>query len=177
MQDTWGSIHGLGKSLEKGMATHSSILAWRIPWTEESGRLWSMGSQRVGHDWVIPIIYIYMYIYIYTLVCTWAKNVNIFINKDSSKNPDTIHFTIIMATVHCITFMCEILHVILWFSPILCDRWHSVSARMHLQEVYLLAWDNSANKFQCWEPNPGWSTPNPQILKVLLYTVSSCLKG
>ena len=36
--------------LEKGMATHSSILAWRIPWTEEPGRLLSMGSQRVGHD-------------------------------------------------------------------------------------------------------------------------------
>ena len=37
--------------LEKGMATHSSILAWKIPWTEESGRLQSMASQRVGHDW------------------------------------------------------------------------------------------------------------------------------
>ena len=37
--------------LEKGMATHSSILAWRIPWTEEPGGLQSMGSQRVGHDW------------------------------------------------------------------------------------------------------------------------------
>ena len=37
--------------LEKEMATHSSILAWRIPWTEELGRLQSMGSQRVGHDW------------------------------------------------------------------------------------------------------------------------------
>ena len=36
--------------LETGMATHSSILAWRIPWTEESGRLQSVGSQRVGHD-------------------------------------------------------------------------------------------------------------------------------
>ena len=36
--------------LEKGMATHSSILAWRIPWTEESGGLQSMGLQRVGHD-------------------------------------------------------------------------------------------------------------------------------
>ena len=50
MQDTWDSIPRLGKSLEKGMATHSSILAWRVPWTEEPGRLWSMGSQRVGHD-------------------------------------------------------------------------------------------------------------------------------
>ena len=37
-------------ALEKEMATHSSILAWRIPWTEELGRLQSMGSQRVGHD-------------------------------------------------------------------------------------------------------------------------------
>ena len=37
--------------LEKGKATHSSILAWRIPWTEEPGGLQSMGSQRVGHDW------------------------------------------------------------------------------------------------------------------------------
>ena len=36
--------------LEKGMANHSSILAWRIPWTEEPGRLQSMGSQRIGHD-------------------------------------------------------------------------------------------------------------------------------
>ena len=39
--------------LEKGMATHSSILAWRIPWTEKPGRLQSMGSQRVGHKWTI----------------------------------------------------------------------------------------------------------------------------
>ena len=38
------------RSLEKGMATHSSILAWRIPWTEEPGGLQSMGSQRVRHD-------------------------------------------------------------------------------------------------------------------------------
>ena len=38
-------------SLEKGMATHSSILAWRIPWTEKPGRLQSIGLQRVGHDW------------------------------------------------------------------------------------------------------------------------------
>ena len=38
-------------SLETGMATHSSILAWRIPWTEEPGGLQSVGSQRVRHDW------------------------------------------------------------------------------------------------------------------------------
>ena len=38
------------KEMEKEMATHSSILAWKIPWTEEPGRLQSMGSQSVGHD-------------------------------------------------------------------------------------------------------------------------------
>ena len=42
-----GSIPGL---LEKEMAIHSNTLAWKIPWTEEPGRLQSMGSQRVGHD-------------------------------------------------------------------------------------------------------------------------------
>ena len=45
-----GSIPGLGDLLEKEMATHSSILAWKIPWMEEPGRLPSMRSQRVGHD-------------------------------------------------------------------------------------------------------------------------------
>ena len=45
-----GLIPGLGRSLEKEMATHSSILAWRIPQMEEPGRLQSMGSQRVGHN-------------------------------------------------------------------------------------------------------------------------------
>ena len=45
-----GSIPGLGRSPEEGNGTHSSILAWKIPWTEEPGRLQSMGSQRVGHD-------------------------------------------------------------------------------------------------------------------------------
>ena len=45
-------VQSLGQEdlLEKEMATHSSILAWKIPWTEEPGRLQSMGSQRVGHD-------------------------------------------------------------------------------------------------------------------------------
>ena len=45
-----GSIPGLGKSPGEGMETHSSILAWRIPWTEEPGGLQVMGLQRVGHD-------------------------------------------------------------------------------------------------------------------------------
>ena len=51
MQETQVQSLGWDDFLEKEMATHSSILAWKIPWTEEPGRLQSMGSQRVGHDW------------------------------------------------------------------------------------------------------------------------------
>ena len=47
---TWVQSLGQEDPLEKEMATHSSILAWRIPWTEELGGLQSTGSQRVGHD-------------------------------------------------------------------------------------------------------------------------------
>ena len=50
MQETQVHSLGWGDLLEKEMATHSSILAWKIPWKEEPGRLQSMGSQRVGHD-------------------------------------------------------------------------------------------------------------------------------
>ena len=50
MQETRVRCLGWEGPLEKGMATRSRILAWKIPWTEEPGRLQSVGSQRVGHD-------------------------------------------------------------------------------------------------------------------------------
>ena len=50
MQETRVQSFGWEDPLEEEMATHSSILAWRITWTEKPGRLWSMGSQRVRHD-------------------------------------------------------------------------------------------------------------------------------
>ena len=53
------SIPGLERSPEEGMATHSSILAWRIPWTEEPSRLQSMGSQRVKNDEQLTLIFIW----------------------------------------------------------------------------------------------------------------------
>ena len=55
MQETWAQSLGREDPLEKEIATHSSTLAWRIPWREEPGRLQSMGSQRVGHDWVTSL--------------------------------------------------------------------------------------------------------------------------
>ena len=50
LQETWVQSLGWEDLLEKEMATHSSILAWKIPWMEEPGRLQSMGSQTIGHN-------------------------------------------------------------------------------------------------------------------------------
>ena len=54
-RETWVRSLGREDPLEKEMETHSSTLAWKIPWMEEPGRLQSMGSQRVGHDWVTSL--------------------------------------------------------------------------------------------------------------------------
>ena len=51
VQETWVRSLGQEDHLEKGMATNASILAWRIPWTEQPGGLQSTELQRVGHDW------------------------------------------------------------------------------------------------------------------------------
>ena len=53
MRETWVQSLGREDPVQKEMATHSSTLAWKIPWTEEPDRLPSMGPQRVGHDWVL----------------------------------------------------------------------------------------------------------------------------
>ena len=66
-QETWVRSLGQEDPLEKGMATHSSILAWRIAWTEEPGGLQSMGSQRVRHDWATDTSTLYMFLW-----CRWS---------------------------------------------------------------------------------------------------------
>ena len=63
-----GSIPGKKDLLEKGMATHSSILAWRIPWTKEPGGLQFMGLQRVGHDWATNTFTLLFLLYSKTLL-------------------------------------------------------------------------------------------------------------
>ena len=55
MRENWVQSLDWEDPLEKEMATHASILAWKIPWTEEPGRLQSMGSQRVRHDWTTSL--------------------------------------------------------------------------------------------------------------------------
>ena len=57
--------------MEKEMVTHCSTLAWKIPWTEESGRLQSMGSQRIRHDWVTSLLMVNERVF---QVAQWVKN-------------------------------------------------------------------------------------------------------
>ena len=63
MRETWVWSLGQEDPLEKEMASHASILAWKIPWTADPGRLQSMRSQRAGHDWATSL-FTYRYIYI-----------------------------------------------------------------------------------------------------------------
>ena len=70
MQETWVQSLGWEDPLEEDMATHCSILAWRIPWTEEPCGLWSMGSQGVGHGLATKhTTYINESIYNYGISC------------------------------------------------------------------------------------------------------------
>ena len=66
MQETWVRPLGWEDPLEKEVATHSSTLAWRIPWREEPGGLQSMGLQRVGHDFTSLH-------FIVLLICCWVQ--------------------------------------------------------------------------------------------------------
>ena len=72
MRETLVQSLGQEDSPEKGKATHSSILAWRISWAEEPGGLQSMGSQRVGHNWATDT-FTFMFIHIHMYICIHFK--------------------------------------------------------------------------------------------------------
>ena len=67
MQEIWVRSLDWEDPMEKEMATHSSTLTWNIPWTEKPGRPQSMGSQRVGHDWVTSLTHSFFYISLWLL--------------------------------------------------------------------------------------------------------------
>ena len=88
IQETQVWALGREDSLEKGMATHCSILAWRIPWTEEPGGLQSMGSQRARHNWATnanpcPLIWLPQF-------CHYPKGFVFFLNQILSSGNSTI---------------------------------------------------------------------------------------
>ena len=74
MRETWVRSLGQEDPLEKEMAIHSSTIAWKIPWTEEPGRLQSMGLQRVGHNWATSHGFSSGHVWMWELDCeeSWA---------------------------------------------------------------------------------------------------------
>ena len=79
MQETQVWLLGWEDPLEKGMATLSSILAWRIPWTEEPDRLQSTGPQRVGHEWVANTFiskysFYFYFLILETIIQSWPMS-------------------------------------------------------------------------------------------------------
>ena len=81
-----GSITGREDPLEKGMATHSNSLAWKIPWTEELGGLQSMGSQRIGYDWAANTFFLSCICTIESLCCISETNTALKINYTLTKS-------------------------------------------------------------------------------------------
>ena len=75
MRETWVWSLGWEDPLEEGMATHSSILAWRIPWAEEPGGLQSMGSQIVQHDWMTNTLpFHFITLWVLDMLRVWAPD-------------------------------------------------------------------------------------------------------
>ena len=131
---------GWEDALEKGMATHSSILAWRIPWTEEPGGLQSMGSQRVGHDWsnlahtfiisvCMYLLCIYVWIYLLSIylsiicVCKYVC-IHIFIIY-------RVHNVFIIYELNIYVYRCVSMYVSVYYLS-------SVHAYMHVVCTYYL---------------------------------------
>ena len=94
--------HFLMLTLEKEMATHSSTLAWKIPWTENPDRLQSMASQRVGHNWAISLSF-FFHIHSHTAMCCghhyWDFSEVIFLSIWISKESSSI-FHILPLSLH-----------------------------------------------------------------------------
>ena len=96
MQETWVPSLGQEDALEKEMATHSGTLAWKIPWTEEPGGLQSIGSQRVGHDWVASFSHAYL-----SGLVVFPIVFNLSLNKGENK-----HFQILPELLFSLTRAC-----------------------------------------------------------------------
>ena len=78
MRETWVWSLGREDPLEKEMATHSSTLAWRIPWMEEPGGLQSMGTKRAGNDWVTSLLHFFYYM---PRIQKWARRQSLLFHR------------------------------------------------------------------------------------------------
>ena len=141
MQETRVRSLGQKDSLEKKMATHSSILAWRIPWMEESGGLQSTGSQRVGNNWMTSLsvdvkVYLIVGVTCISLIINDVKHLRVSLEKETYLNPLFLNWVIFYCpfTVQFYEFFIYSLQIpyqvydLQIFSPILwlCSHFHRV---------------------------------------------------
>ena len=118
MQETRVQSLGWEDPLEKEMATHSSVLAWRIPWREEPGRLQSTGSQRVGHDWATSLLLSSMFQF-FNINGHFQENIKTYWTEQSTIK--------IYHLVFCISSVQSLNHVWLFATPWTAACWGSLS--------------------------------------------------
>ena len=111
MQETWVWSLGWEDPLEKGMVTHSSILAWRIPWTEKPDGLQAMGSQRVRHNWATNTFTFHTFHTHFRIICSSSVKNCWYFDRTCIESIDWLrkygHFNnslILPIQGHCISF-------------------------------------------------------------------------
>ena len=112
MRETWvRSLRWEDPLEKKEMVTHSSTLAWRIPWMEKPGRLQSIGSQRVGHDWATsPSLQVWILGALDFL--SWPMTLRVFVERELPVDPFLISFQSAFVTLsHKLSILCSNQHV------------------------------------------------------------------
>ena len=132
MQKPWVQSLGWEDPVEEGMATHSSILDWRIPWTEEPSGLPSIGLQRVRHDWSNSK-HTHTHTHTHTVIA-WASSRN---RLKTLISPGSIHLAAPMAAVHLCWMPCHSLTLYLVQTESTCQAPKSVSTLTSLTHAYL----------------------------------------
>ena len=159
-QETWVQSLCWEDPLQKGMATHSNILAWRIAWTEETGGLESMGSQRVGHYWVTNIhtwslqhffhalFHDHYYVWIkgkcsqYSWFCCSVVHVWVFLTPRTAAHQDSLSFT----TSQSLLKLNPGIEPMASGAPTLADRFFTVSTTWEAKySWYLISIKNALN--------------------------------
>ena len=112
------------------MATHSSTLAWKIPWMEEPGRLQSIGLQRVGHDWATSLVH-------------WLHGATEYIycfSKSCAKYTETNGYKVFEAQVWAKGIKCFYCHTAFWIWQCCNDFWFAVNQANNLTQFICLCW-------------------------------------
>ena len=140
MWETWVRILGWKNPLEEAMATHSSVVAWRIPWTEEHDGLQSMGSQRVRHDWETkhstPL-------WVYSLSIFFLHSLSPLL---SASRLNTLNFSMTISTrLNCFILCLVLLHI---------RHWPHIAISITTYGAYDLLSSESVNSLECLMGKP-----------------------